>query len=204
MRSLLLLSSIFFLLSFCAAPSADVQPTTVSTTPEAALPPLGDRAAWYARLQWTQECEQDHRENPPAQGSGLQLYSIGQQQYLVEIECFRAAYQASYNFMLYDLQNLPGRATLIRFPVFDGDRWHLETAIAGLPAFNPKTKELAIFSKARGMGDCGQLLRYRFPAGAPELMEVRARNCSPDLPTDKVPPPQDWPLVPLEAIPKLQ
>lgn len=163
-----------------------------------------DRAAWHARLRWTEECEQARREDPAAQGPGVQLHPLGGERYLVQVECAQGAYQASYNYVLYDPRTPPGRATLLRFPTFDGERWTLEADVAGLPTFHPGARELEIFSKARGIGDCGQLMRYGFAGGEPRLLWLRARDCPPDPDNRPAPPPGEWPLVPPESIPGLR
>lgn len=195
MRAPRLLLGTLLLLGACA-PAPDARGND-----SGALPPLGDRAAWYARLRWTEPCEQARREDPGAEGSGVQSYAVGPDRYLVEVQCSGGAYQGSYNYVLYDLQATPARATLLRFPSFDGERWSWEADVAGVPSFVPEAKELELFSKARGVGDCGSLVRYAFPEGRPRLLWLRARECSAELPGGTVPPPGEWPLVPVESLP---
>lgn len=168
----------------------------------AALPPLTDRAAWHARLRWPEACEQARREDPGAQGSGVRTHPLGPDRYLVEVQCASGAYQASYTFLVYDAAASPARATPVRFPTHDGERWTLETEVAGEPSFDPEARELELFSRARGPGDCGSLARYAFPEGEPRLLWLRARRC-PEAPGDgPAPPPSEWPLVPADSLPR--
>jgi len=165
------------------------------------LPPLTDRAAWRERVGWSDDCEEGHAAVPPSEGSGVRTYPLGEGRHLVEVECTRGAYQSGYVYALYDPRSTPARATPLRFPIHDGERWTMEPEIAGTPTFDPERRELEVFSKSRGIGDCGQLIRYGFPESGPELLWVRARDCDDAPREDSVPPPEAWPLVPLSALP---
>ncbi|HEX2203975.1 MAG TPA: DUF1176 domain-containing protein [Longimicrobium sp.] len=185
--------------------SASSAPVATTTASRDSLPPATDRAAWYARARWTEGCEREHREMSRSEASGVRVHPLGGERYLVEAECFLAAYQARYNFVLYDASAAPPRATLLRFPEHDGERWLVEDGIAGEPAVDTARGELSVFSKSRGLGDCGQVVRYAFAGGAPKLVEVRARDCGlPPEEGEEIPPPGAWPLVPLAALPPLE
>lgn len=191
------------LLALCACSRSSNPPDDASAAP-GPLPPAADRAAWYARAPWTEGCEREHRERGRAGESGVRIHALGDHRYLVEAECFLAAYQARYNFVLHDASAAPPRSTQLRFPVFDGERWIVEEGIAGQVAFDAVRDELHVFSKSRGIGDCGQVVRYALSGGAPKLLEVRVRDCAPTLGEEEaVPPPETWPLVPLDRIPPL-
>ena len=190
-----LLMSGLLLLGACA------EPREAHVDDSGALPPLTDRAAWRARVGWTEECEQAHRDDPAAEGSGVQTYPVGERRHLVEVECSRGAYQTSFNYVLYDLGSTRARATLLRFPAHDGERWSLEPEVAGTPSFIPEAPALEVLSKARGAGDCGQLVHYGFATDGPKLLWVRARDCAEGSGEGAVPPPEEWPLVPPSSLP---
>jgi len=67
-----------------------------------------------------------------------------------------------------------------------------------LAAFVPRTGELTVFTKARGLGDCGSYVRYAFPATGPkrvQVVEARVKGCSDRPPQETVITPDTWPLV---------
>lgn len=167
----------------------------------AALPPAADRAAWRARLRWPPSCEADPRIGAEAGRSGVTLFALPAARILVEVQCGRGAYQASFLYYVVNAGAGAPSAESLRFPTFDGVRWRTEQEIAGLPSFDEATREMEIFSKDRGLGDCGRLLRYGFPGGVPTLLWLRMRLCTDTLPeVDAAPDPKSWPLVPLDSV----
>jgi len=72
---------------------------------------------------------------------------------------------------------------------------YIESEITGLTNFDTKTKELNIFSKSRGPGDCGYLATYKFINGKPVVKEARAQSCEYDADLDRVHDPRQWPKI---------
>lgn len=157
-----------------------------SGTPGKSPATLQDRAAWRAILKWPAECENTFRDYARDKaGSGLKFHPLGGQRYLVEIECDRGAYQYVFMYMLFDEGT--SSAKLLKLKQYDlqadGSATVAEEEdVAGLPEFDEKNKTLKIFSKARGLGDCGSLVTYGFGEGAANVIEARARACSDTVP----------------------
>ena len=148
-----------------------------------------DREAWHRILQWPEEFEERfHHTRPGAMSDegGLVLHRLGQGQYLVEINISSGAYQPIYIFMYYDEANhASSPARLLEFKRYSrGEDGRVtsayETEIAGLPTFNRRTTQLQIYSKSRGIGDCGSLVTYKFVGERPVVVEARVQACYQD------------------------
>lgn len=161
-----------------------------------------ERRRLRARLGWPEECETTFRELAGEDGRGLLLlgtgvtaYPLGGGRTLYGVQCALAAYQTSFVLLLQEKPDGPG--TLLNVPQYDNDAGKISrpagSELAGLPTFDDKTKELTVFTKARGLGDCGSLVRYAFPAaGGVTVVEARTKACT-DPPRDIAP--EKWPLV---------
>src|SRR5690606_33521985 len=90
----------------------------------------------------------------------LALYPLSGGDYVVEIVCFLAAYQANFTLALVT----PEAATLLPLPSYAEDGTVQDPAatnFGGLPMDgDPADRQFVIFSKARGPGDCGEWARY--------------------------------------------
>jgi hypothetical protein len=147
-------------------------PKTTSLTYE-------DRKAWRAILQWPDSCETgfDSREGT---WSGLTFWPIGPKGYLIEVQCFLAAYQANNMYAWYDGETQPPSSKFLTFTVYlseDGKTIAPEevTELNGLSEFDAKQRELQVTTKSRGLGDCGSFARYEIQNGAAILKEFRAK-----------------------------
>jgi len=68
-----------------------------------------------------------------------------------------------------------------------------ETAILGAASFSPRTGELTVLDKFRGLGDCGIFSRFRLVGNTFRTIEVRAKlACNGKPPFD----PARWPRLP--------
>ena len=83
-------------------------------------------------------------EPPQELGGGLVL---------VEIQCWRAAYNFGSIFFVAD-PKAPERARLLRFRAWSGKAFEMRTNLSG-PSFDAEKKRLTSFHKSRGIGDCG-------------------------------------------------
>lgn len=108
-----------------------------------------------------------------------QIYALNSEQYLVEVLCFMAAYQGSYEYWLYE----PATEAIapLSFQVFyeDGEgAWQsVQTQpLAGLPTYDPAQQQLTLFTKYRGAGDCGSYANYQWQGSSFELVEFRAKS----------------------------
>jgi len=158
-----------------------------------------DRAEWRKILAWPSECEETFQEQYKDDNyAGLEFHRLAPKQNLVEILCYRGAYQPGRVFMFLD--EAKGRSKLLEFKTYSREKdgrvkTYVESEIAGLTDFDTKTKELKIFSKSRGPGDCGSLVIYKFINGKLLVKEARAQSCEDDANFDRVHDPRQWPKV---------
>jgi hypothetical protein len=81
---------------------------------------------------------------------------------LVEVYCWRAAYQAGSIFFAVD-PKAPDKARLLKFQTWAGKSKPLTTTYSlTSPDYNPKTRTLAMAHKGRGMGDCGETGEWKW------------------------------------------
>lgn len=109
---------------------------------------------------------------------GSQVYIVGDRA-LVELQCALAAYQAVYAYVVYQPDGTLQPLTLDLFypnPAGQFDRTS-EATVAGLTTFDPDQQVLTVFSKARGMGDCGSLAEYRWTGSDLDLVTFSYQAC---------------------------
>ncbi|MEP0945487.1 DUF1176 domain-containing protein [Leptolyngbya subtilissima DQ-A4] len=99
---------------------------------------------------------------------------------LVELVCANAAYQSVYAYVAYQPD---GSWQPLSLDVFYPDETGQfvrasEGTVGGLTTFDPDQELLTVFSKARGIGDCGSLADYRWSGGELELETFRYQECS--------------------------
>lgn len=121
----------------------------------------------------------DHMDVGTSQ-SNSEVYQVGDQKYLVQLLCFMAAYQGSYQYVLYESSVNGIQVVPLSLSMFQTDdsgqlvRQDIEQ-VGGLPTFDPGTQKLTIFTKARGVGDCGSYAQYQWKGNEFELLEYRAK-----------------------------
>lgn len=111
---------------------------------------------------------------------GSQVYKLGDRQYLVKLQCFLAAYQGNYAFVLYTKSSPRLHIQPLLLSTFTrdmaGNLVRLEsTTVAGLPAFDPKQKVLTLSTKFRGIGDCGSVAKYKLVQNELRLTEFKVK-----------------------------
>jgi hypothetical protein len=107
------------------------------------------------------------------------VYRVGDRA-LVELVCANAAYQSVYAYVAYQPD---GSWQPLSLDVFYPDETGQfvrtsEGTVGGLATFDPEQGLLTVFSKARGVGDCGSLADYRWSGGELELETFRYQECS--------------------------
>lgn len=158
-----------------------------------------DRIEWRKILSWPDDCEEAFQELYKNDNyAGLEFHQLGPKKYLVQVTCYPGAYQPGFVFMFYD--EASGKANLLKLKRYEREENgrvtnSVESEILGFPTFNAKTKELEIFSKSRGPGDCGYLATYIFINGKPMVKEARAQACYSDADFNRVHNPRRWPKV---------
>ena len=97
------------------------------------------------------ECSVDLKEA----GDEQEAQSLTGKLKLVEIYCWRAAYQAGSIYFVVD-PDAPDKAQLVRFPIWSISKKRLDWSYAlSNPDYDPETRKLGMGHKGRGMGDCG-------------------------------------------------
>ena len=150
---------------------------------------VADREAWQKVLQWPIELEDQWRRsrttNEPAQ-SGLVFHSLGQRNYLVQIEVQESSYQPRYLFMYYS-ESSKAASRILKLKTYEGDdddvnkiSTKLLAEVEGVPSFDAAKKQLVFHTKGRGTGDCGSLVRYAITPTRAIPAEVRVHACFDD------------------------
>src|SRR5262249_20831232 len=86
---------------------------------------------------------------------GIDVSTLDDKLKLVEVPCWRAAYQAGSILFALD-PKAPAKARLLSFQNWNGKTIG-PTSNLTMPAFEEATKILSSFNKARGLGDCGTI-----------------------------------------------
>lgn len=120
---------------------------------------------------------------PAVAEADSQVYILGDRA-LVELACDRAAYQMAYAYVAVLPDGGLQPLTLDGFYPDDGGNFQRvsEPTVGGLADFDPNQGLLTIFSKARGLGDCGSLATYRWTGQGLELDTYRYQECSDNPP----------------------
>lgn len=146
--------------------------------------PLGaqeQRAAWRAKLQWEQSYEDSYLETHRDPQGGISIFDLPEGWQLIQVQTYLGLYQPGQVFFLWHPKQK--QAQLLRFPHKEQGQspgfllTSEEVELNGLVDFLPKTQELRLYARSRGIGGCGHWLRWRLQKRQPELLEVRAMDC---------------------------
>jgi hypothetical protein len=149
------------------------------------------RADWAARLAWSKSLCPAKAPRPGS--TGVIVNVIDAERSWVAVECQQWAYQGTH--IVYLLT--PKRATLMHFSQYDAQREgrlrrYRSALLTGSLDFDAEHAMLRVLRVYRGLGDCGQWLSYEAGTAAPQLTELRVRECA-DQPGPELSPAQ-WPL----------
>lgn len=109
------------------------------------------------------------------------VYKLENQQYFVVLQCFLAAYQGNYEFLVVNQQTAAKqpvrKLTVTEFRENQAGKMQKveSSSIGGLPTYDPKRRVLAISSKYRGLGDCGSQAKYQVQSTGLKLLEFKAK-----------------------------
>jgi hypothetical protein len=156
------------------------------------------RAAFRRALGWSDDCEGGFDAVDPGYG-GVEVERLTPGRYLIGVVCARGAYQGSRIYYDYDVNRPVPVATALTFETRESPD---ETSLVrsetrelwGLPEFDRRRRQLRVWNKFRGLGDCGLLAVYRFVEAGPELVELRAKTACDGKGAGT---PERWPRVPL-------
>ncbi|OKH11997.1 DUF1176 domain-containing protein [[Limnothrix rosea] IAM M-220] len=109
---------------------------------------------------------QDIRYEPDFTQSSSNVYRVGENTYLAHFVCGTTAYQVLQEYYLYEQTTDAPLVTVLPITYFYTDLngkliEESERAIAGFSDYDPATQTISIFTKGRGLGDCGSVGFYR-------------------------------------------
>jgi hypothetical protein len=174
-RCTLICLAMFFFSSICYA-QAPLQKSDLT---------VADREAWQKVLGWPVEMEEQWRRSRTTNDrdqSGLVFHSLGQGNYLVQIEVHESSYQPQYVFMHYADS---GQSRLLKLKTYERDKKgevsaKVATEVAGIPTFDAAKKQLVFYTMGRGTADCGSIVRYNITPTRAVPTEARAHACHND------------------------
>ncbi len=150
---------------------------------------VADREAWHKVLRWPAVFEEQWRRSRTIndrEQSGLAFHSLGSGNYLVVIEVHESSYQPRYLFMHYS-ESAKMPAHLLKLKTYEGDdddvnkvSTKLLAEVEGIPTFDAAKKQLIFYTKGRGIGDCGSLVRYNITPSHTIPIEARVHPCFDD------------------------
>ncbi len=133
---------------------------------EAVKIPLSVIEAGWKQAKCDVDLKDEERQADPL-GGGLLI---------VEVYCWRAAYQAGSIFFAVD-PKATEKARLLTFPTWNGKRLVQDTSITSAD-YGSKGRTMASFHKGRGVGDCGSVAYWKWSGNAFKLTrQFRKSNC---------------------------
>jgi uncharacterized protein DUF1176 len=184
------------MMGLVAALTAIVFSATAQARPLPGVQTRADRAAWHWLLRWPASCERSWAKTG-ASGAGIQTWPAGHGVHLVAVRCFVGAYQGVSMLYLLPARGSAGSPLPFRIYVDRGDgvpRVQRTTAVLGVLSFHPRSGRLAVFDKARGIGDCGIYSVFGLRARVFVPVEARAKTACDGKPPFE---PTRWPKLPL-------
>jgi len=126
-------------------------------------------------------------ERPPLEGFGFETAQVDKGNTLYLIPCFAGAYNIVYRVYVKPFNDTARQLLFARYT--DETGWTGSKGLMNI-SFDAKTRTLAAFSKARGLGDCGGTSQYRWSGYAFKMMQYRYwGKC------DGTRLPEDWPII---------
>ncbi len=126
-------------------------------------------------------CKDNFRTEDGQKGMGSKAFQISEKKYLVQIQCFLAAYQGAFEYVLWIDESPKPRVVSLQFDSFsepkDGAKPKRITSreISGMPRVNVRSQTITNFTKFRGVGDCGSSAIYKLEGDRTVLQEFRAK-----------------------------
>lgn len=156
-----------------------------------------DRADWRAILHWPTGCEKDWHLAGNTSAAGIVLHASAGGRRLVEVSCYLGAYQGTAMLYLVRPAFRPAGPLTLQIYVDPGSgvpTARTTTRLLGVLSFTPRTGQLVVFDKARGIGDCGIYSVFKLTGNRFVPTVARAKTkCDGKPPFD----PRRWPKLPL-------
>lgn len=125
-----------------------------------------ERNEWRQIAQWSELCDEDFRIGADAGVGGLALFSYTPTESILRVTCGVYAYQSTILF--YHVSTASGKpvTTLVQVPTYDLEQKKVTPrvyeyeddiigSVFGFGTFNEADKTVTIYTKDRGVGDCG-------------------------------------------------
>jgi Protein of unknown function (DUF1176) len=166
---------------------------------------VADRRAWRAAIQWPESCERGFAPSDSS-SAGLEFLPLSGGRVVAQVMCSLGAYQPTYLYYVVDTSASSAASSRVTGPLEFKDyvdsgtpgpnRLTAEqtTEVVGLPEYVPDRRQLRVFRRFRGVGDCGLLLTYEIADTRAVLREARGKlACNGRGPRD----PSKWPVLKL-------
>lgn len=133
----------------------------------------------YEKKNDFQLCQGDIDQSMSYDSSSI--YKLKEDQYLGEILCFFGAYQGNYQYFLYQINDSQPTISLLSFQELTKNKnndFRVKSSIniGGIPDYNQENKILTIYTKGRGLADCGSFAKYQWQDSQFELREYRVKE----------------------------
>lgn len=138
-----------------------------------------DRALWRARLHWKDECEEGFLATSPGE-LGIDATDLGGGKQLVRVSCELGAYNPASTWFFVERANGREKVSALSFPTYEvpdefSTRAVTSPTLRGLDDLDVKRRELSVWRKFRGVGDCGISARYRVEGGKVRVLAIAAK-----------------------------
>jgi Protein of unknown function (DUF1176) len=126
-------------------------------------------------------CKDNFRSEDGQRGMGSKAFQISDKKYLVQVQCFLAAYQGNFEYILWIDEPQKPRVVPLEFDSFqepkagEKPKRITDRSIAGLPRVNVRSQTMTNFTKFRGVGDCASSALYKLEGDRMVLQEYRAK-----------------------------
>ena len=149
-------------------------------------------------LRWPETCEEAHDSTAIHADAALKFHPIAPRRWVVKVDCTLGAYQGYAIYLLLDERVTPPAVTLLQFRTYTAPEERklvrtVTTELWGQAEIHDDTKELVVWNRYRGPGDCGALVTYALASGRPRVKEFRSKNVCDGLGAEG---PGRWPRIP--------
>jgi Protein of unknown function (DUF1176) len=153
--------------------------TTLLFTPQSFAKPLSQKAEALSPYQ-SRIVDRLKNCSFGSQAEALQkseFFKVGNKKYIVQVMCYLGAYQGGYEYYLLtenagQVQSKP----LNLLKISENGSKQVDNSLSGYPTYDSSKKKLTVFTKGRGLGDCGSFGRYQFESDRFIAKEIRVKS----------------------------
>lgn len=153
-----------------------------------------NRQYWRPVLNWSAECEEDFQY--PDSVSGVDIYPIKDNQYIIQIMCTMGSYQGRQQFFHLTINGDKASVKAMKFPLYEINKKQAvlkesTSELWGNVLNNSDYNKFTILNQYSGYGHCGTLTTYKIINGEVTATKLRAQ---PDCESKKASRnPNKWP-----------